>query len=72
MLAAAEAVEEALLVVDGEGRRLLVVERAEAGVLAPDLRFSETLRPTTSDRLRRARSSSRKPGGKAMPQMYTE
>ena len=34
MGAAAEAVEEALLVVDREGRRLLVVERAEAGMLA--------------------------------------
>ena len=39
---------------------------------APGFRFSETLRPTMSDRLRRARSSSRKPGGKAIPQMYTE
>ena len=38
----------------------------------PERRFSDTLRPTTSDRLRRARSSSRKPGGKAIPQMYTE
>ena len=33
---------------------------------APERRFSDTLRPTTSDRLRRARSSSRKPGGKAI------
>jgi hypothetical protein len=35
MLAAAEAVIEALLVVDREGRRLLVVERAEAGIFRP-------------------------------------
>src|SRR5215475_11388784 len=35
---------------------------------APDLRFSVTLRPTMSDRMRRARNSSRKPGGKAMHQ----
>ena len=34
MRAAAEAVEEALVVVDGEGRRLLVMERAQAGMLA--------------------------------------
>src|SRR5262249_19209193 len=34
----------------------------------PERRFSETLRPTTSDRLVRARSSSRKPGGKARAQ----
>ena len=33
MRAAAEAVKESLLVVDGEGRRLLGVERAEAGIL---------------------------------------
>ena len=35
MRAAAEAVEEALVLVDREGGRLLVVERAEAGMLAP-------------------------------------
>ena len=32
---ATEAVKEALLVVDCEGRRLLVMERAEAGILRP-------------------------------------
>src|SRR5690606_1268447 len=37
MGAAAEAVEEALLVVDGEGRGLLVAERAEAGEFPPAL-----------------------------------
>ncbi len=34
---------------------------------APERRFSVTLRPTMSDSLSRARSSSRKPGGKAIP-----
>ena len=35
MRAAAEAVIEALVLADGEGRRLLVVERAQAGMFAP-------------------------------------
>ena len=43
LLVAAEAVEEALLVVDREGRRLLVVERAEAGVLRARPAFQRDL-----------------------------
>ncbi len=64
MRAAAEAVVEALVVVDVEARRLLVVERAAALQLAPGAR---QLHPPPDDRRSpmRARSSSRKSGGKA-------
>jgi hypothetical protein len=43
MRAASEAVEKALLVADREGWRLLVVERAEAGVLRARLPFQRDL-----------------------------
>ena len=45
MGAAAEAVKEALLVVDREGRRLLVMERAEASILRPRAALQHDLAP---------------------------
>ena len=57
--AAAEAVEDALLGIDGEGRRLLGVEGAEALPVAAPARCRFTTRPTSSTMSTRARISSR-------------
>jgi hypothetical protein len=65
MRAAAEAVEEALVVVDEEARALLVVEGAQAGEF-PALLDRRTRRPTTAEQVRRLRISSRNWGGKAI------
>ena len=54
---------EALLVVDGEGRRLLGVERRQAGPFAARSCAISRAAPTTCDTGRRARISSRKSGG---------
>ena len=62
MRAAAEAMVEALLVVDGEARRLLVVERAAGLPLAAGLDQLDRGRDDRADSVVRARSSSSQAG----------
>jgi hypothetical protein len=63
--------EEALLVADGEGRRLLIVEGAEP-VLSRPRRTSLTLREITLTKEMRWRSSSRNWGVKLISEASPE